>query len=334
MNNSPVFPTSTCFVRGAIATSPWKPIGSGTFSTVFLIHTADGVEARPLAIKVACMVAGAPAMLQREYALLRELNQHRARAGMIPEVYDFCTTSQEHSPLLVMEYIEGVCLGEWMLCHTLTLTELEHTTTHLLACLLWLNERQVLHNDLHPGNLMVRPDGSLVLLDFGLAERLAPSCGTATAHRIGIAAYVAPERSSQERVSVQADLYSVGALLNALLDSVEEYSTPSDVVAHLLLLEAWEQVIEAMRAEHPVVRADLVCMQWAVARLGRIHQHLPRTACSWWWHWTLPWHLWRGLSVIRQGQQKTRELKSDLRSRVASLTKTIHSGEMRREVSQ
>ena len=257
-------------------------------------------------------------MLRREYALLHALTQ-REPAAYVPQVYRLNKMLPDAPPMVLMEYIEGIPLSEWGLHHTLTLTEVERMATQLVACLTWLAERGVLHNDLHPGNVMVRPDGSVVLLDFGLAERLSPHSGTAMTHRMGVSAYVAPERLSHERVSVQADLYSVGTLLDDLHCTLQETPALWENPPHVLLFFGWGQVIDAMRAEHPMLRADLACVQAAVARLRSLRRRPPHTPYGWWREWTLPWHLWRVQSIIRQGRQKGRELSYDLNSLFSSL---------------
>jgi eukaryotic-like serine/threonine-protein kinase len=86
----------------------------------------------------------------------------------------------------------------------------------------------VLHRDLKPGNVMVRPDGTVALIDFGLAKLLAlESEITETGKIFGTPYYMSPEQGHGEDVDARSDLYSVGVILYEMLTRQKPYSARS-----------------------------------------------------------------------------------------------------------
>jgi hypothetical protein len=115
-------------------------------------------------------------------------------------------------PYLVMEWIDGEAIHAglpqeqlWPLC--------------LKACeaVQYAHERLVIHGDIKPGNLLVTPDGRLKLLDFGLAGMDAEA-------RFFTPGFASPEQERGERLTARSDVYSLGALLAALL---AEFQAPA-----------------------------------------------------------------------------------------------------------
>src|SRR6185295_16524977 len=86
---------------------------------------------------------------------------------------------------------------------------------------LYTHQHAVIHRDLKPSNVLVKSDGTVKLLDFGIAKQLEsldrPAEQTHFAMRAMTPAYAAPEQLSGERVGIQADIYSLGVILYELL---------------------------------------------------------------------------------------------------------------------
>jgi serine/threonine protein kinase len=140
---------------------------------------------------------------------------------------------------------------------------------------------------------MRRPDGSLVLIDFGLAERVSAGWG---AQSMGTPGYVAPERA-RGPVTFQSDLYSVGCCLTDLLCALEETEP-------LVLLRCWKEVIEAMIDVIPWWRIDVRCLQQAHRRLCHLRGAVPRHRWGWLLRWRIPWTWWRCQSILRQSKRE------------------------------
>jgi serine/threonine protein kinase len=304
---SPTMPLSS----SALAEQPI--IGVGGFSLVSSLQTPDGM----VALKLARDDGEAEACLRHEYALLRSLcvEPDGTACPFVPLVYGLLTATSTQAPHLVMamQYIEGQSLGDWLLTCVPTVQDLETLTGHLARLLRWLEQQRVLHHDLSPANIMRRPDGSLVLIDFGLAERV---CAHGRGFQpLGTPGYLAPERERGKRVSFQSDLYSVGCFLTDLLCSLEETEP-------LVLLQCWKEVIEAMLDVTPWWRIDARCLQQAHRRLCHLREALPHHRWGRLLRWRIPWTWWRIQSILRQSK---REMISHIISLFRSLKVFLQS---------
>ncbi|WP_083937046.1 serine/threonine-protein kinase [Longispora albida] len=114
---------------------------------------------------------------------------------------------------LVMEFVEGEPLGallgrEGTLGAARTMDLVAQAADALAA----VHAHGVVHRDLSPANLMIRPDGSVVLTDFGIAAAPASEELTATGQLLGTASYVSPEQAGSGEVCPASDLYSLGVI--------------------------------------------------------------------------------------------------------------------------
>jgi serine/threonine-protein kinase len=125
------------------------------------------------------------------------------------------------TPWFVMEYVEGVPITEYAAQHNSTPNETLRLFRQVCEAVQYLHEHAVIHRDLKPSNILVKPDGSVRLLDFGIAKHLEspdrPVDQTRTALRMMTPAYAAPEQVRGEGVGVFTDVYALGVLLYELL---------------------------------------------------------------------------------------------------------------------
>jgi serine/threonine-protein kinase len=191
-----------------------KKIGSGAMGAVYRGRYRK--TGQKVAVKV--MIAGsignetAMARFQREAEILKQLN-HR-------NIVRFYIASQyQGAPYYAMEYIEGEPLDHVMQRRgRLTWEETVELGKQVCAALQHAHDAGILHRDLKPSNLMIAPDGTVKLTDFGIAKDLDVTQLTSANSTVGTAAYMSPEQCKGERnLTHKADLYSLGVVLYELI---------------------------------------------------------------------------------------------------------------------
>ncbi len=258
-----------------------KRIGEGGMGTVFLArHT---VMNRLVALKVVrperLTSAGTVHRFQREVQAAAQLS-HRN----IVHAYDAAQVGETH--FLVMEYVEGDDLSRLVRrAGPLPVPEACEFACQAAQGLHHLHEKGLVHRDIKPSNLMLTPDGTIKVLDVGLARvehtggQGGYSAGPLTADGVlmGTPGYMAPEQiEAAHQVDHRADIYSLGCTLYFLLTGQEPFpgSTLSRLNAHLNshpkelrqlrpdLPRGLEQVVNRMMARYPADRyvsmADVV----------------------------------------------------------------------------
>jgi serine/threonine protein kinase len=192
-----------------------RPIGRGGMGELW-----EGIDTR-LRRRIAVkrirrdrLAADAVRRFQREARVMALL-----RHPGVPVVYDF---GEDHDGLfIVMEYVEGWTLAHVLDAHrTLPVPWVATIGAQLCAVLAAAHPQGLIHRDLKPGNLMLCPDGALVVLDFGVATVLHSSdysTITGSLERPGTPHYMAPEFVTEGRNDARSDLYGVGCLLYEML---------------------------------------------------------------------------------------------------------------------
>ncbi len=125
---------------------------------------------------------------------------------------------------LVMEYVEGSTLKEWMPSHAGDVSAVQRVLEQLLHTLHYLHGNSVLHRDIKPGNIIIREDGIPIIIDFGSAH-----LGTAnhTLTPVGSPGYAAPEQFSPKgRVGAWSDLYALAQCFIHLLPTEQKKRYP------------------------------------------------------------------------------------------------------------
>ncbi len=118
---------------------------------------------------------------------------------------------------IAMEYVEGSSFKRILSLISLSADEAAPLFLQMLEGLHALHEAQIIHRDLKPNNLMIRADGGVKVLDFGIAKRLGDQDQpkenqTSPGVLVGTLAYLAPEILTGTRANVRSDLWSLGAI--------------------------------------------------------------------------------------------------------------------------
>ena len=193
-----------------------KVLGEGGMGVVYLAERED--LSTLVAIKILRDAWFSPARRERFAAEQRTLAQ--LNHPSIARLYD-ADTLTDGTPCFVMEYVDGVPLTEYCRKHRCSVARRLQLFRAVCEAVQYAHQHAVIHRDLKPSNVLVKNDGSLRLLDFGIAKHLdsldAPVDQTLTGLRLMTPAYAAPEQVRGDRVGIQTDVYSLGVILYELL---------------------------------------------------------------------------------------------------------------------
>jgi len=206
-------------------------IGEGGTARVYLASRERDDE--PLVVKILrSEVTSEPRALQRfmeEYTLVERIqSRHVAR------IYSH-GTSEEHA-YLVMEFFDGGDLNKRLGGKAMAAQEALRIFRELMFALGDIHEKGVLHRDLKPQNLMFRNDGSLAVVDFGIAKHIDAVDMTGHGEIVGTPRYMSPEQVQGRPLDLRTDIYSAGVLLYQMLTGRHLYEgeTAVEVALHHL----------------------------------------------------------------------------------------------------
>ena len=195
-----------------------RRIGQGGMGAVYEAVRADDAYRQRVAIKTIWRGADSAVLLQRfrsERQILAGL-QHPNIAGLL----DGGATA-EGTPWLAMEYVDGVPIDTYCDRAALSLPARLDLFLQICAAVHFAHRNLVVHRDIKPSNVLVTPDGTVKLLDFGVAKLLDDPRSEGTLTGAGLspytASYASPEQVSGSAISIATDVYSLGALLVTLL---------------------------------------------------------------------------------------------------------------------
>jgi len=184
------------------------------------------------------------ARFKREAQVLASLNHPNIAA-----IYGVEDSTDTHA--LVLELVEGPTLADRIALGAVPLDEARAIATQIAEALAAAHEQGVVHRDLKPGNIVVRNDGTVKVLDFGLAKALEGSRAqsdvsqsptitspamTGTGVLLGTAAYMSPEQARGRAADHRADVWAFGVVLYEMLTGHRPFrgETVSDVLASVL----------------------------------------------------------------------------------------------------
>jgi serine/threonine-protein kinase len=141
-------------------------------------------------------------------------------------------TTSGATPYIVMEYVEGETLRDVLRREgRLEPTRAMQLAADICGALDFSHRNGIVHRDVKPGNVMITPQGTVKVMDFGIARAVSDSAATmtSTAAVIGTAQYLSPEQARGEAVDARSDVYSVGCLLYELVTGAPPFTGDSPV---------------------------------------------------------------------------------------------------------
>jgi serine/threonine-protein kinase len=191
-------------------------LGEGGMGIVYLAERKD--LSTQVAVKILRDAWISPARRERfatEQRTLAQLNH-----PSIARLYD-ADTLEDGTPWFVMEYVDGIPLTHYCRTHACSVEQRLQLFRSLCEAVQHAHSHAVIHRDLKPSNILVKSDGSVRLLDFGIAKELESLDlqvdQTMTGLRLMTPAYASPEQIRGDRVGISTDVYSLGVVLYELL---------------------------------------------------------------------------------------------------------------------
>ena len=200
-------------------------LGEGGMATVF--GGSDRLLGRKVAVKV----------LSRHYArdktfVERFRREAQAAAGLnhpnVVSVFD--TGSDNGVHYIVMEHVDGRTLADVLRQEgALPPDRAAEIAVHVCRALSSAHEKRMVHRDVKPGNVLLTPDGTVKVTDFGIARIPSGEPLTATGSVMGTASYLSPEQATGGRIDARSDIYSLGCVLYEMLTGKPPFDGKSAV---------------------------------------------------------------------------------------------------------
>ncbi|RKN08190.1 serine/threonine-protein kinase [Streptomyces radicis] len=226
-------------------------IGHGGMGQVWMAD--DEHLGRSVAIKTMTPASGlTPSQIAHDSARFEREAKAVARLDHtgLAAVYDLGVETGTH--YLVMQYVQGLDLGDYIVeRERLTLEEATAVGVQICSVLAATHSRGIVHRDLKPGNVRIRTDGVVKVLDFGVAAILDGDTQklTTTSERLGTFQYMAPEQIMGEPVDPRTDLYALGCLLHEMLTGRPVFEHEAPLMVPSLHTGAAPEPLRALRPD-------------------------------------------------------------------------------------
>jgi eukaryotic-like serine/threonine-protein kinase len=241
-------------------------VGHGAFGTVYKAKDAD--LDRVVAVKVPRRGNVGEAASDVDRFLREARSAAQLRHPSIVAVHEVGV--QDGQPYLVSDFVDGVTLADLLTARRPAPREAAKLVADVADALDYAHRQGVVHRDVKPSNVMVRPDGTPVVMDFGLAKRDAGEITmTLDGQVLGTPAYMSPEQARGEghRVDGRSDEYSLGVILYQLLTGELPFRGNTRMLLHQVL---HDDPTPARRLNDKVPRdLETVCLKAMAKEPGR-----------------------------------------------------------------
>jgi eukaryotic-like serine/threonine-protein kinase len=220
--------------------------GRGGMGEVYLAQ--DKRLRRKVALKLL------PSSVKKDVTRLQRFEQEARAASALNHpniiaIYEICEANS--TLMMAAEFVEGETLRERLSFGALNVNEVLNISIQIADALSAAHKAGIIHRDIKPENIMIRPDGYVKVLDFGLAKLSEPQSAQAFAEAstrqiktgsgvvIGTVGYMSPEQARGQTVDARSDIFNLGAVIYEMVSGQKPFSgeTPSDTFAAILKTE-------------------------------------------------------------------------------------------------
>ena len=224
-----------------------KQIGRGGMADVYLAKDLilDGEEVAVKVLRTNYQTDPiAVARFQREARAMADLDHpHIVRITDIGE--------EDGQQYLAMEYVAGLDLKRYIKEHyPLSNEEAVRIMGQILLAMRLAHTRGIVHRDLKPQNILLTPDGTAKVTDFGIAVAFAETSLTQTNSMLGSVHYLSPEQARGSKATFQSDIYAMGIIFYEMLTGHIPYDGDSAVT---IALQHFQKPLPSVIAENPSV---------------------------------------------------------------------------------
>lgn len=208
-------------------------IGVGGMAVVYKAY--DNIEARIVAVKIL-----KDEYISNEEFVRRFKNESKAIAVLshpnIVKVFD--VSISETIQYIVMEYIDGITLKQLIEQQgSLRWKDALYYAVQILRGLQHAHDKGIVHRDVKPQNIIVLPDGTIKVTDFGIARFARSEQKTITDKAIGSVHYISPEQARGDNTDEKSDIYSLGVILYEMLTGQLPFQADSAVSVAIMQLQ-------------------------------------------------------------------------------------------------
>lgn len=212
-----------------------REVGKGGMGCVY--ESLDSRNNNKVALKMMSAKAAAHPdyreMFDHEVRSLRKLS-HPSIVKIVGEPF----SDEGGNLFLPMEFVEGKTISQIVQANgAFNEQEAISIFIKLLDAFSYIHNKSCIHRDVKPSNIMIRPDGSICVIDFGIAKDSKTSTGKTIGRVVGTDGYMSPEQANGYNIDTRTDIYSLGCLLHYMLTgthAIPKQSNDYDTICAIL----------------------------------------------------------------------------------------------------